>query len=57
LRSCEGAVLSRVRNVHRSIGTKVSGEIGYQRGAEGLPEGTLTLNLTVTRGQTFGAKS
>ena len=31
----------RVRNVHRSIGTKVSGEIGYQHGPEGLPEGDL----------------
>jgi len=45
----------KVRNVHRSIGTKVSGEIGYQYGDAGLPEGTLTLNLDGSAGQSFGA--
>ena len=45
----------QVRNVHRSIGTKVSGEIGYQHGPEGLPEGTLTLNLSGSAGQSLGA--
>jgi glutamate synthase domain-containing protein 2/glutamate synthase domain-containing protein 1/glutamate synthase domain-containing protein 3 len=63
LQDCKDAIVDavkmtkdyRVRNVHRSIGTKVSGEIGYQHGAEGLPEGTLTLNLTGTAGQSFGA--
>ncbi len=44
-----------VRNVHRSIGTKVSGEIGYQYGDTGLPEGTLTLKLTGSAGQSLGA--
>jgi glutamate synthase (NADPH/NADH) large chain/glutamate synthase (ferredoxin) len=44
----------KVKNTHRSIGTKVSGEIGYQYGAPGLPAGTLTLHLTGTAGQSFG---
>ncbi len=44
-----------VTNVNRSIGTKVSGEIGYQYGVTGLPEGTLTLNLNGTAGQSFCA--
>jgi glutamate synthase (NADPH/NADH) large chain/glutamate synthase (ferredoxin) len=44
----------KVRNVNRSVGTKVSGEIGYQYGKEGLPEGTLTLNLEGSAGQSFG---
>ena len=45
----------KVRNVHRSLGTRVSGEIGYHHGAAGLPPGTLTLNLSGSAGQSFGA--
>mgnify|MGYP000458437209 CR=1 FL=1 len=44
----------KVTNVNRSIGTKVSGEIGYQYGEEGLPEGTLELRLEGSAGQSFG---
>ncbi len=44
----------KLRNTFRNVGTKVSGEIGYQHGREGLPEGTLTLKLTGTAGQSFG---
>ncbi|MEO8352561.1 MAG: glutamate synthase large subunit [Chthoniobacteraceae bacterium] len=44
----------KVRNTNRSIGTKVSGEIGYQYGDEGLPPGTLTLLLEGSAGQSFG---
>jgi glutamate synthase (NADPH/NADH) large chain/glutamate synthase (ferredoxin) len=45
----------KVDNTNRSIATKVSGEIGYQYGEEGLPEGTVELNLTGTAGQSFAA--
>ncbi|MEP6667671.1 MAG: glutamate synthase large subunit [Chthoniobacter sp.] len=44
----------KVRNLNRSVGTKVSGEIGYQYGKEGLPEGTLELKLEGSAGQSFG---
>jgi glutamate synthase (NADPH/NADH) large chain/glutamate synthase (ferredoxin) len=44
----------KVKNTHRSVGTKVSGEIGYQYGKDGLPEGTLTLNLQGSAGQSLG---
>jgi glutamate synthase domain-containing protein 3 len=44
-----------VRNVNRSVGTKVSGEIGYQYGDTGLPEGTLEIKLEGSAGQSFGA--
>ncbi|HEX8311496.1 MAG TPA: glutamate synthase large subunit [Chthoniobacteraceae bacterium] len=44
----------KIRNINRSVGTKVSGEIGYQYGKDGLPEGTLTLNLEGSAGQSFG---
>ncbi|RYD39911.1 MAG: glutamate synthase subunit alpha, partial [Verrucomicrobiaceae bacterium] len=44
----------RVRNINRSVGTKVSGEIGYQYGDTGLPEGTLEIKLEGSAGQSFG---
>jgi len=44
----------KVKNTHRNIGTRVSGEIGYQYGREGLPEGTLTVELSGSAGQSFG---
>jgi glutamate synthase (NADPH/NADH) large chain/glutamate synthase (ferredoxin) len=44
----------KVSNVCRSVGAKVSGEIGYQHGAKGLPEGTLELKLEGSAGQSFG---
>ena len=45
----------KVKNINRSIGTRVSGELGYQYGEEGLPEGTIELKLTGTAGQSLGA--
>ncbi|MEK0444796.1 MAG: glutamate synthase large subunit [Verrucomicrobiota bacterium] len=45
----------KIRNTNRSVGTKVSGEIGYQWGDSGLPEGTLELLLEGSAGQSFGA--
>nr|MDQ3624427.1 glutamate synthase large subunit [Verrucomicrobiota bacterium] len=44
----------KVKNTNRSVGTKVSGEIGYQYGKDGLPEGTLELKLEGSAGQSFG---
>ncbi len=43
-----------VRNVHRSIGARLSYEIVSRFGPEGLPKGKVTLNLTGTAGQSFG---
>jgi len=45
----------KISNINRSVGTKVSGEIGYQYGVEGLPEGTIELHLYGSAGQSFGA--
>jgi glutamate synthase (NADPH/NADH) large chain/glutamate synthase (ferredoxin) len=45
----------RVNNTHRSVGTKVSGAIAFHYGGEGLPEGTLKIQLTGTAGQSLGA--
>jgi len=45
----------KVRNVNRSVGARISGEIGYQRGPQGLPENTLELKLEGSAGQSLGA--
>ena len=43
-----------VRNVHRSIGARLSGEIAKVHGAQGLPEGCLTVRLRGSAGQSLG---
>ena len=45
----------KVRNTFRSIGTQLSGEIAYRYGDEGLPDGTLDLQLSGSAGQSLGA--
>ncbi len=44
-----------IRNVHRAIGARLSGEIARRYGAHGLPPGTITLRLTGSAGQSLGA--
>ncbi|MBT8114353.1 MAG: glutamate synthase large subunit [Arenicella sp.] len=44
----------QVKNVHRSIGARVSGEIARRYGNEGLGDAPITINLTGTAGQSFG---
>ncbi len=44
-----------VRNVHRSIGAMLSGEVARRYGAAGLPEGTISIRCTGSAGQSFGA--
>ncbi|MBM4189484.1 MAG: glutamate synthase large subunit [Betaproteobacteria bacterium] len=43
-----------VRNVNRSIGARLSGEIAKAHGAEGLPDDCLHLKLTGSAGQSLG---
>ena len=45
----------KVRNIHRSVCTKVSGEIAYRNGEKGLPEGLLEINLRGSAGQSLCA--
>ena len=45
----------KIRNVNRSVGTKLSGEIAYLHGDRGLPENTIHLRFTGSAGQSFGA--
>ncbi|MBW0001399.1 MAG: glutamate synthase large subunit, partial [Verrucomicrobia bacterium] len=45
----------RVKNTNRAVGTKLSGEIAYLWGEQGLGEGTIELNLQGSAGQSLGA--
>lgn len=44
-----------IRNVHRTVGTMLSGEVARRFGAAGLPDGTISVNFRGTAGQSFGA--
>ncbi|QFT76544.1 Ferredoxin-dependent glutamate synthase 1 [Erythrobacter sp. THAF29] len=44
-----------IRNVNRTVGAMLSGEIAKAHGHEGLPIDTVRINLTGVAGQSFGA--
>ena len=44
-----------VRNIHRSVGTMLSGEVARRYGSEGLPVDTIRLKLNGSAGQSLGA--
>ncbi len=44
-----------IKNVHRTVGAMLSGEIAQRHGSAGLPEDTITINFTGSAGQSFGA--
>ena len=44
----------KIKNTNRNIGTKLSGEIAFHKGNHGLREGTITINLSGSAGQSFG---
>jgi glutamate synthase (NADPH) large chain len=44
-----------VRNVHRTVGTMLSGEVARQRGSAGLPDDTIRICLNGSAGQSLGA--
>ena len=44
-----------VRNVHRTVGAMLAGEISRRFGQRGLPAGAITLKFTGSAGQSFGA--
>ncbi|MDR3537486.1 MAG: glutamate synthase large subunit, partial [Acetobacteraceae bacterium] len=49
------AIEVEIRNVHRTVGAMLSGEIARRYGHAGLPEDTVAVTLTGTAGQSFGA--
>jgi glutamate synthase (NADPH/NADH) large chain len=44
-----------IRNVHRTVGAMLSGEVARRHGKAGLPAGTIDLEFQGTAGQSFGA--
>jgi glutamate synthase (NADPH/NADH) large chain len=44
-----------IRNVNRTVGTMLSGEIARRYGHEGLPDSTVHVQFNGTAGQSFGA--
>jgi glutamate synthase (NADPH/NADH) large chain len=44
-----------VRNINRTVGAMLSGEVARRHGAAGLPEDSIHITLTGTAGQSFGA--
>ncbi|MGI8742434.1 MAG: glutamate synthase large subunit [Bryobacteraceae bacterium] len=44
-----------IRNVHRTVGAMLSGEIAKRYGSKGLPEDTIRFHFTGSAGQSFGA--
>ena len=44
-----------IRNSNRTVGAMLSGRVAMNYGEEGLPSGTIKINLTGSAGQSFGA--
>ncbi len=44
-----------IRNIHRTVGTMLSGEIARRYGSTGLPDDTIQVQFTGCAGQSFGA--
>ncbi len=44
-----------IRNVHRTVGAMLSGEIARRTGSQGLPDNTIRFHFTGSAGQSFGA--
>jgi glutamate synthase domain-containing protein 2/glutamate synthase domain-containing protein 1/glutamate synthase domain-containing protein 3 len=44
-----------IRNVHRTVGTMLGGEIARRYGSAGLPDGTIHFKFHGSAGQSFGA--
>ncbi len=47
-------IKNKIRNINRSVGTMLSSEVAKKYGAEGLPDGTIKIELRGTAGQSFG---
>ena len=56
LETGEAVTINReINNTNRTAGTMLSGAIAKEYGEEGLPDDTITVNLTGYAGQSFGA--
>jgi glutamate synthase domain-containing protein 3 len=63
IRLCKGALETGaacsiempIRNVHRTVGAMLAGEVARRYGDKGLPDGTIRLSFKGSAGQSFGA--
>ncbi|MFM1961079.1 MAG: hypothetical protein RL588_2596, partial [Pseudomonadota bacterium] len=63
IRDCADALEGRgpvratyaVRNINRTVGAMLSGEVARRHGHAGLPDGSISLSFTGQAGQSFGA--
>ncbi len=44
-----------IRNVHRTVGARIAGQIAYLHGDDGLPQHSIDLRFRGSAGQSFGA--
>jgi glutamate synthase (NADPH/NADH) large chain len=44
-----------IRNIHRTVGAMLSGEVARRHGSQGLPDDTITIRFSGSAGQSFGA--
>ncbi len=44
-----------IRNIHRTVGARLSGQLVKRHGPKGLPDGSINLTFTGSAGQSFGA--
>ena len=44
-----------IRNIHRTVGAMLSGEIARRHGSQGLPDDTIKFHFSGSAGQSFGA--
>jgi glutamate synthase (NADPH/NADH) large chain/glutamate synthase (ferredoxin) len=45
----------RIRNVNRTVGSRLAGEVAWRYGETGLPDGTIEVTFDGSAGQSFGA--
>jgi glutamate synthase domain-containing protein 3 len=48
-------ITGRIRNTDRAFGADIAGAIAAQHGDAGMPAGSVTMNMTGSAGQSFGA--
>ncbi len=48
-------IKTKIRNINRTVGAMLSGEVARKYGEPGLPEGTINIEMRGTAGQSFGA--
>ncbi len=48
-------IRSPIANVNRTVGTMLGSELTRRHGGQGLPDDTITISLTGSAGQSFGA--